>query len=45
MNRKRTAICLALSILFFSLLTACGQSSLEVGMMETNCLDGGKQGM
>lgn len=36
MNRKRTAICLALSILFFSLLTACGQSSLEVGMMETN---------
>jgi hypothetical protein len=36
MNCKRTTIWLSTALLLVALMAACGQSSLEVGMVETN---------
>jgi hypothetical protein len=36
MKRKRTTAWLATALFLTSLLAACGQSSLEIGMVETN---------
>jgi hypothetical protein len=35
MNYKRTTMWLAIALLLASLVAACGQSSLEIGMVET----------
>lgn len=36
MNCKRAIVWLAIAVVFAGLVAACGQSSLEVGMVETN---------
>ena len=36
MNRKRTPMWLTIAFFLIGLLAACGPSSLEIGMMETN---------
>jgi hypothetical protein len=36
MNCKRTIMWIAIAVAFTGLVAACGQSSLEIGMVETN---------